>query len=204
MPDTKISGLTAATFLDGTEELPLAQAGANEKATVSQVMAGAYVVLQSKYTLTSQTAAQKLFNSTTNGAITLPTGIYHFDAGIYITSMSATSGNGAFNLLGAGTATLARQLMLATGGDSTTPATAAARGGAAVIGGSAFTTNTVTAATGTAMAVHITGVFDVTVTGTIIPSIALQTAAAAVVNAGSFFRCRRIGPTATATLGNWS
>ena len=202
MADAKISALSASTYLDGAEELPIAQAGANEKATVSQVLGGAYVVLQSNYTLTSQTAAQKLFNSSTNGAVTLATGIYEFDALIYITSMSATSGNGAFSF--AGTATLARQLMIATGVDSTTPATAATQSGAGVVGASAFTTNTVLAATGTAMTAHIRGTIDVTATGTVIPSMSQVTAAAAVVNAGSFIRFRRIGPTATATLGNWS
>lgn len=204
MVDTAISGLTAATFLDGGEVLPLAQGSANEKATVSQVIGGAYCVLQSNYTLTSTTTAQKLFNSSTNGALTLGTGIYLFDCLIYLTSMSATSGNGAFSILGAGTATLARQLMHATGADSTTPGTVGAQGGASIVGGNAFSTNTVTAATGTAMAAHIRGTFDVTSAGTIIPSIALQTAAAAVVNAGSYIRLHRIGPTATATLGNWS
>lgn len=206
MPDTKISALTAATFLDGAEELPLAQSGANEKATVSQVIGGAYVVLQSDYTLTSTTASQKLFNATTNGALQLTSGIYHFDAFISITGMSGTTGNGAFSIIGAGSANIAtaRTVMHAVGIDATTTGTPAAQGGAFVQAANAFTTNTVTAGTGTAMGVRISGVIDVTVAGTIIPSIALQTASAAVVKAGSFFRIQRIGNTATATLGNWS
>jgi hypothetical protein len=40
MADKKISQLTAVTVLDGTEPLPLVQAGVTKKATVSQVLTG--------------------------------------------------------------------------------------------------------------------------------------------------------------------
>jgi len=203
MADTKVSLLSAASYLDGVEEFPLSDGTAtSKKATASQIRAGVFCKLTADYTLTSTTGVQKLFNASTNGAVTLPTGTYLFECMVHITGMSSTSGNGAFSL--AGTATRGSQLMSSVGIDATTTATAAAQGGAFVQGGSAFTTNTVTAATGTAVGFRVRGTFNVTASGTVIPSIALVTATAAVVKAGSYFRAVRIAPDATNTLGNWS
>ena len=202
MADTKVSALTAASYCDGTEEFPIAVGGASKKSTISQAIAGAFCKLQADYTLTSQTAAQKLFNASTNGAVTLPLGTYRFECFVAITGLSATSGNGAFSL--AGTAVIAKQLMVGVGIDATTLSTAAAFGGAVVQAASAFTTNTVTAATGTSVGFIVSGTFDVTTAGTVIPSIALVTAAAGVVKAGSYFRVKRLAANGVATLGNWS
>jgi hypothetical protein len=163
----------------------------------------AFGQLTSNYTLTSQTAAQKLFNWSTNGAVTLATGRYYFRCQIYLLSMSATSGNGAFQLLGAGTATLANILYQASGLDNTTPLVVGARGGSAAITQNS-PASIVTAGTGTGMVADITGHFNVTVTGTLIPSIALVTAAAAVVQAGSWFACWRLADTGSNTVGTWS
>jgi hypothetical protein len=162
-----------------------------------------YGHLQADYTLTSTTAAQKLFNWSTNGALTLPTGIYRFRAMIYLTTMSATSGNAAFGIRGAGTATIARVLYHVTGFDNSSPLNAGARGGSAAIA-SASPASMVTAGTGTGLVALIEGFFDVTAAGTIIPSIALVTAAAAVVKAGSFFECERVGDTATGASSGWT
>jgi hypothetical protein len=52
----------------------------------------AYGVLQANYTLTSITTAQKLFNWSTNGALSLAAGTYRFTCSLLLTSMSATSG----------------------------------------------------------------------------------------------------------------
>lgn len=204
MADTKISALTAASYLDGSEELPLAQAGANEKATVSQVMAGAFVRLQSDFTLTSTTAAQKLFNATANGALTLTPGCYEYYAHLWVNAMSATAGAATFNILGAGTATLnaASVLSSAFGIDASGPATVAAQTGAHTI--NALTVNLVSPTAGTAMGAAVFGEFECTAGGTIIPSILLTTAAAAVVKAPSFFRVRRISAASVAAVGNWS
>lgn len=161
----------------------------------------AYGQLISDYTLTSQTAAQKLFDFSANGALTLSTGRYLFRAIIYLTGMSATSGNAAFSF--AGTATLANILYHVTGIDNSTPLNAGARGGSASVT-SASAASMVTAATGTGLVAIIEGMVNVTVTGTVIPSIALVTAAAAVVKAGSFFECIRVGDTGSNTQGSWS
>ena len=67
-----------------------------------------------------------------------------------------------------------------------------------------MTPNIVTAATGTGMSVKIEGVFDVTAGGTIIPSVDLLTATAAVIQAGSYFKCKKIADTGTNATSEWS
>ena len=163
----------------------------------------AYCQLTSNYTLDNSTLEQKLFNATANGALTLATGRYRFHCVLYILSMSATSGNGSFRLLGGGTATLANVIYQVVGTDNTGPLSAGAATRAAAIGSSS-PGSMVTAGTGTGLFVDIDGMFNVTAAGTIIPSIALVTAAAAVVQAGSYFECIRIGDTGANTQGSWS
>lgn len=155
------------------------------------------------YTLTSSTAAQKLFNASTNGTLTLPIGTYRYEAFVYLASMSGTNGNGAFGILGAGNATIASALSMATGFD-------AGIGAGAACGGSYWTGVTsnaaiVTIATGASLGVTVRGTFRVSAAGTIIPSFTLTTAAAAVVQTNSYFMARRISDSATATTyGPWS
>lgn len=175
----------------------------NSGANTGMVSAYNWIRLANDYTLTSTTSAQKLFNASTNGALTLPTGVYFFESLLYLTTMSATSGNAAFHLLGAGTATLARILYQGVGKDSTTPlATNTHSGAASDTQNSAASILVV--GVGTGMEVSLRGTFDVTTGGTLIPSVALVTAAAAVVKKGSYFKCWRAGDTATNTLGAWT
>lgn len=163
-----------------------------------------YGQLSADYTLTSQTASQKLFNFSTNGALTLATGRYIFRTMFYVQNMSsAASNNAQFLLLGAGTASIANVFFHAIGLDNNTGITTGARGGSASLTESGPAAM-VTAGTGTQLMAEITGIFNITSTGTIIPSIALATAAAAVVKAGSFFECIRIGDTGSNTLGTWT
>lgn len=207
MADTKFSALTAVTTLASTDEVAVNQGGASKKATIEQLAgyaaAHSFCVLSADYTLTSQTAAQKLFNTSANGAVTLAAGLYIFECMFELTGMSSTSGNGVFQF--GGTATLANpRLVGAFGLDSTTQVTGAALGGSFVQGGVAATTNIITAATGTAMGVFIRGILAITASGTVIPQIALTTAAAAVAKAGSYIEFERIGAATDTTRGSWS
>ena len=155
------------------------------------------------YTLTSTTAAQKLFNASTNGALFLPVGTYRYETFFSVSSMSATSGNAAFGILGAGTATISSYLSQAVGTD-------AVSGGAGAASSSYWATATsnnpiVTAATSTSLAVSARGTFRVTAAGTIIPSISLAVAAAAIVQTDSYFNVSRVSTSATgSTYGQWS
>lgn len=165
--------------------------------------AAAYGVLQSNYTLSSVTTAQRLFNWSTNGALSLAVGTYRFTCSLLITSMSTTSGSAKFDLKGAGSAIFGKMSMqdfgsrgtVAVGGTTATSGTASdvpASGGVLA-----------TAATSAALRASIHGTFEITTAGTIIPSISLDVAAAAVVNAGSYFECNYLGP-AAALGGSWS
>jgi hypothetical protein len=204
MPDTKISAMTAATSLAGSETLPIVQGGANKKAAASLINAGALIYLDADYTLTSQTAAQKLFNTSANGRLTIgETGLYEFDGMVYLTGMSGTSGNGMIDILGGGTATLAGQMFHTVGHDTSFPVGPGAQSGAWALGASNTPTNVVLAGTGTAMTAAVKGIFKVTAGGTMIPSIALVTAAAAIVEAGSWWRVRKLADAGVLSVGAW-
>lgn len=155
-------------------------------------------------TFTSNTNQQAIFNSPTNGTLTLETGCYLFEGLIAMDTMSGTSGNGKFSLIGAGTATLGSILWQAYGGDVAAEGTAAAIGGSWHIIATQTAANVVTAGAGTALCFFVKGTFEVTVAGTLIPSFAQTTAAAAVVNVGSYFICNRIGSTSMTSVGQWS
>ena len=155
------------------------------------------------YTLASSTSAQKLFNATTNGALTIPVGVYSYEAAMYVTSMSATTGNAAFGILGAGTATISSALSTAFGFDAVPGAGQAA-------GGSYWTGVTsdlfiVTGATASALGVFIRGQFRVSAAGTIIPSITLRNSTSAIVQPNTYFQVLRIGDAESdVSFGPWS
>jgi len=152
--------------------------------------------------LTSTTAEQKLFNAVTNGALNLATGTYFFEGLASISGLSATSGNGAFDILGAGTAVLSDVLYLSVGVDGST-ATAATQTGATVIQGQS-PASMQTAGTGTTWNFSLRGTFEVTTAGTIIPSVSLVTAAAGTVAAGTYFKVHRVGAINAVSVGDWN
>ena len=163
----------------------------------------AWGVLQANHVLASTIAAQKLFNWSANGALTLATGTWRFSCSLLITAMSTTSGSAKFDLKGAGTAAIGKMSMQDFGGRGSVAA-----GAASALSGSASdlpssTAGLTTAVSATAMRASIHGLFEITSAGTIIPSIALDVAAAAIVNAGSGFECSWLGPVGTPG-GSWS
>jgi len=155
------------------------------------------------YTLTSTTASQKLFNATTNGALYVPVGTYRYEAFLYLSSMSATSGNLLFNFLGAGSAVVASALSHAVGQDGNSAGAGAA--GTSYWTGAASPNPIITAATATSFNVVVRGTFRISTAGTIIPSISLNTAAAAIVQTNTSFTTSRISASDTAvSYGPWS
>jgi len=102
MSDKKISQLDAVTVLDGTEPLPLVQAGATKKATVSQVLTGQIITEAG----TSRTLAAgdngKIIYCTSGSAVTITcdTGL-----GVGFNATIIQGGDGKVTLA-AGTATL--------------------------------------------------------------------------------------------------
>ena len=161
------------------------------------VLVDQFTLLQATNTLTSQTAAQALFDVTGSGEVTLVAGTYEFECQFSLSSMSGSSGSFGFALGGGATLTqywwsLANKATLAT----------AANG--QVTFNTAANTTIATASTATVAFARIHGVVIVTVGGTLIPQVSLGQAAAAVVGIGSFFKIRALGGAAATSSGNWS
>ncbi len=161
-----------------------------------------FIRCDSTRTLPNDTNENAIFNSPANGRITLETGTYFFEALIRVTSMSATSGNALVDWLGAGTATAGAWNWWVTALDNTAPETPATNQGSFRVTQDS-TASVATAGTGTALGIYARGTFEVTVAGTMIPSIDQVTAAAGIVAIGSYFVCERIGSTSVASVGQW-
>jgi hypothetical protein len=149
------------------------------------------------------TAQQAIWNSPANGTLTLETGTYLFETLVQVTGTSATSGNFKFSLIGAGTATLANILYMINGMDAANDAITAHSGVSEIIA-TQTATNAVTAGAATVTTIMVRGSFELTVAGTIIPSLAQTTSTAAIVAVGSYFKCERIGATTMASVGQWT
>jgi hypothetical protein len=164
------------------------------------VLAEQFITLTSTYTLTSQTAAQKLFNSSTNGRVTLPVGVHFFECVFDLSSMSASSGAFGWDLV-AGTATIAGIKWWSTANKAALATAAAPQ----TTVNTAANTAIVTATTNTVGWARITGKVRISAAGTVIPSVSLGVAAAAVVGVDSYFRIWQVASSATAvTAGTWS
>ena len=160
-----------------------------------------FIRADSAETLTDTTAAQNLFDSPSNGRITLETGAYYFKAMTCISGMSATSGNA--QILFGGTATMGSFLWTLEGIDATACNTLVD------LDGGFHTTNAtaasaVTAAVNTFLKFIAEGTFEVTGAGTVIPQIDLVTGGVTPsVAAGSYFMIERIGSTTAVSVGQW-
>lgn len=171
-------------------------------ATRGTIVAQQIVVVNTAYTLTSQTAAQKLFNNTTNGAVTLPVGTYFFECLFSLSNMSATSGS--FGFAFAGTATYTQNWWAEAQKGTATLATATAT---QATFNTAANTTLATASVNTVGFAFLKGTLNVTVAGTVIPQVSLGVANAAVVGVGSYFRIYAVSATnstTNSTVGNWS
>lgn len=165
-----------------------------------------WMMLSSDYTLANTTSTQKIFNATTNGALTLDPGVYDFRSMLRISNMNATSGNAQFSLLGAGTATLNSNSLHATSGaDVAGAAISPSALSGAVLTGTTSYQPMVTGGIGVLLQVNISGAFRVTASGTIIPSITLANANAAIVAAGSHIVVKQRSTLSTDTFfGAWT
>ena len=161
------------------------------------MMTEQFILQNSNYTLTSTTAAQQIFNATTNGAVTLPTGTFEFECQFNLSSMSASSGSFGFAL--GGSATI-NQYWTA----NATKTAFATPTAATISYNVAANTAIATASTTTTGFAVIQGYITVAGAGTIVPQVSLGVAATALVGAGSFFRIRPLGTNTVSRVGNWS
>ena len=159
-------------------------------------------------TMTSNTALQAIFSGgtggLTNGALTVGASTsYFFEMSINVSAMSATSGNFGFSIVGAGTATFTSAAWHAFGLDNTNQQTGA-NAGTTWQSTAGATGNIVTAAVGTAASAIVKGIFRINGAGTIIPSIQLTTASAAVIGVDTWFKCYPVGTNTVISVGNWA
>jgi hypothetical protein len=162
-----------------------------------------FVILNAPYTLASQTAAQQLFNNTTNGAVTLPIGTYQFECQFSLTSLSSLGTTIGFALV-AGTAVIGSQAWTSV---SSKPATlSSGLSNAQLYFNTAANTILSTANANTNAIAIIRGIVKITTAGTIIPSTSMSVAAAAIVSVNSYFKISPVSGTSAAniTIGNWS
>lgn len=158
-------------------------------------------VLNAPYTLASQTATQKLFNATANGAITvLAATTYFFESYFDLSALSSTSGSFGFAL--GGTATLTSQKWDSVGAKVATLTTAIApQNTANNVGANIAIVTASTAVNGWA---KVKGIIRVNAGGTIIPQISLGIASPVVVGINSYFRIVPIGVATITNIGAWS
>lgn len=161
------------------------------------VLADQFILLQSTNTLTSQTAAQPLFDVTGSGQVTLVAGTYEFECVFSLSSMSSSSGSFGFALGGGATFT---QYWWS----SANKATLATAASGQVTYNTAANTTIATATTATVGFARCGGIIIVTVGGTVIPQVSLGVAASAIVGVGSYFKIRALGGAAVTSSGNWS
>jgi hypothetical protein len=197
--------LTAGTLLTTAEDGGIEMDADNFYGTVDAGNRGIIPVMHfiraaSDQTLTSQTAAQNIFDSPANGTLTLETGTYLFDMLIQLSGMSATSGNGQILFGGAGT--FADWNWVLNGLDASL--TGIADDDAAYFQTNASAASAVTAQVATTLRIWARGSFECSAGGTWIPQIALVTAAAAIVESGSYLTVFRMGAQATTNVGQWT
>jgi len=193
--DTLAASPTPGAFeYDGTAMYATPTTGQRGVVVTDQI-----VILSSPYTLASQTAAQKLFNNTTNGQLTLTAGTYWFNSFFSLSAMSGTSGSFGFAIGGTATVTQSWRAAAQKGTGTLSTATATQ-----TTYNTTANTTLATASTNTVGYAQIDGLLTVTVGGTIIPQVSLTQAAAAVVGAGSYFFIRPYGSSSVSYVGNWS
>jgi len=166
-------------------------------------LAEQFITLTSPYTLVSQTGAQKLFNSTSNGAVTLAsTTSYYFECMFTVTSLSASSGSFGFGF--GGTAVLTSQYWKSLASKSTN---LSAGSGTQTTDNTASNTALFAANTSTLGGCFIKGIVRIATGGTLIPQISFTTVAGPVspiVGTDSWFKIYPIGNNTVTTVGNWS
>ena len=159
-----------------------------------------YRSLTSSYTLISQTAAQKIFD-TSNSTITVVSSIsYFFECEFTIASMSAGNGSFGFSIGGSASfnsiswtsnAMKVASLLTANTMQSTFNTT---NSNASIVTSSSNTQFGLA---------YIRGTIRVNVGGTLIPQVSLGVASPAIIGTNSYFKIFPIGTITASAIGNW-
>lgn len=170
------------------------------------------MALSADYTLTSTASAQKAFNASTNGAITLPaSSAYLLEMELMLTNTGTTSHTWA--LLFAGTATLTAldyQIRGRSGATSLLTLAADSSASQQTGAGSLPTTGLVATAASTSatenVLLTVRGVLRINGAGTFIPQVkaSADPVGTQKMLRGSFLRLTPFGADTATNLGNWS
>lgn len=161
------------------------------------------------YTLTDTLTAQKAFNATTNGQVTLPANSGYILEGCYsITNTGTTSHQ--WQILFAGTATLTSGRLTVYGVSQTSAAPGT--GVSPLIGhtatlGSALTVTAASVSATENVEITFSGVVRINAGGTFIPQVKLLTSVTGGVEkmlANSYIKLTPFGTDVATALGNWS
>lgn len=204
-PITLTAGTNLTTAAAGAVEFDGTAFYATSAASSRQVVAAEQIcVLTANYTLSNVNTAQKAFNCSTNGSVTLAASTsYYFEAQYLITNTGTTSHTWGVLLGGAATFTsVAYEARAHTSTGNVLTATSD-------IYSTAATILVVTAASTSAtenVTIGLTGIMRVNAGGTVIPQVQLSaaTGTAATMLANSYFKLYPIGSNTVATVGNWN
>jgi hypothetical protein len=159
------------------------------------------ITQQSSRTLTTSTSPQKMFNETTNGALTVGPGSYLFECFGGVKGLSTASHSVGWGL--GGTATVTTQAYYARARNNATI------DGDGTIAHNYFTGATtvfINASTLNTVVFYLTGKVVISASGTLIPNIHIPAvnATAAVLDNDAYFRIYPIGSSVVGSVGNWS
>lgn len=164
-----------------------------------------FIALSGNYTLTDSATAQKAFNASTNGSLTVQGSTTYLVEGVYnITSTGTTSHTWGASIAGTATLTSGMLTYLADGAAgnalrtitsiyTTTPGT-----NVVLTGASTSATENVT--------ITFKGILRINAGGTIIPTVKLSagTSGTPTMLANSYFIATPLGTSSVTNIGNWS
>jgi hypothetical protein len=198
-PFDMATGVLTSTAVAGTVEYDGKVHYTSHQASSRGVMPSEqFIITRNAYTIpTSGPALRKLFNSPTNGAVTLASSTsYFFEVTCALSSMIT----GTYSLGFLGTAGVSSIRYIATANKGAVTPIAALLTNATATSAVALVASTATA-TGQFTA---RGILSVDTGGTLIPSWASSAEMVPIIGIGSFFRIFPIGTDAVVSVGNWS
>lgn len=202
-PIVLTSGTNLTTAAAGAEEFDGTCFYMTSVASSRQVVDTEQVLVQNgTRTFAANTNAQAIFNASANGAVTLA-GSTTFEFEMYVAISGYSSSAHTLNLTFAtsGSFTSFTYFYDAQTGSTLAGPTATLSGFVAVATATAICASTTT----TGLVLRVRGTIRMNATGTVTPQLTQVTnSAAAVLQAGSFFRCWPIGTNSVTTVGDWS
>lgn len=200
------SGTNLTTAAAGVMEYDGAAFYASPKASQRGVVdTVSFLALTTDYTGSNVSTAQKVFNSPTNGQITLPANTTYFFEGVYYITRAAGTTSHTLSTLFALGGTLTSISYIA----DTTSTTGNALGAVSRIYGTTAGATAVTAASTSAtenITVYLRGIVRTNAAGTFTPQIQYSAApgGAPTILANSYFRMVPVGTDTVNYVGNWS